>query len=174
MKIISNITNMNSKLPISFCLSDIGGLNNTKNKNESTFFFFFELLKKHNFYLDKQNSYSPNSNYSNYELGKIEISDFIKIDKTRFFSIINSDLTNWSKVYDCISTSELDWFINLTQTQILSFTERYSQVYIFKLPANLEHNKRHKYFSLYEFFLSFIIFEESISESFCYGELFYK
>lgn len=162
MKLHSIFTNRNSKLPLHVSILELdneGDLNANEGKSAAS---HFAILKRYHFNFPVSNVnevvpmpvYNPLVNYSNYEMDKIELSDFIYVPNNEYTKIAAQKLEAWANVYHAINKEELDWFIQLTNGQIQKIAGAYTDCYIFDLPAKAVHAKRHPHFSLYEFFVA--------------------
>jgi hypothetical protein len=183
MKIIRQQSNLNTRLPLSVSVWEVDMSNellSNINQNEEA---YFDALKARAFDISEKKSDSlgmshfdslADYNYSNFSVSKIEFSDFRSVNIDTYKELIKSKIQNWSKTYNNMEKSELEWFIDVTVKQIDAFAVNFSTVYIFDLDPQLNHIKRHPHFDLYEFFISLLFVKNKIYPSrISYAELAY-
>lgn len=113
----------------------------------------FLYAKKNNFKISETNfEYHPDSNYSNFLLSEIELSDFQEFNPKELYALLKLELSAWWGVYKAMDREKLKWFIDITYKQIEVFAKEYEFCKLFNLPPKKEHAKRHPYFTLFDFF----------------------
>ncbi len=173
MKVLSSFTNINSHLPLNVSIWEISNGDNFPVSDKITAEEHFKILKLRNFIIadsenDKSwqsNTYYPEANYSNYLISRIEFSDFRKVAITDYEWIIRKSIESWSKVYNNIIESDLNWFLDTTIKQIQFIANKYQECYIFDLDPKGINSKRHQQFTLFEYFTSVFFYGCKLSES---------
>lgn len=171
MKIIKHQSNLNTSLPLTVSIWEVDIDIELSYNNPQNIEMCLDVFKKRKFLFNEEeydlegkikSDVLEDYNYSNFSLSKIQSSDFRMINMSDYKSYVEVKIQKWSKTYDNMRGNELAWFINVTKSQISTFTTDYSKVYAFDLDPKLDHHKRHPHFDLYEFFISMVFIENKI------------
>jgi hypothetical protein len=163
MKTVLTFSDQNTTVPIGLAIYKIFIESKEYENSISKFQSLFEILKANKFNFSG-NNIDKIDNYSNFLINKIEVDDFKEIKINDLPKILEDNLSEWSNTYNNCSIEEFKWYIKAALKQIKHVAfKHYKKSYVFDLPATSNHNKRHPHYSLYEFFMS-VIFFENISQ----------
>jgi hypothetical protein len=171
MKTLSAYVTRNSNIPLCVSIREIefemGELETPSLKS------VFELLKKNGFYYI--NDPVPlGDSYSNYNIDKIDLADFKLIPTEELKTLLSDKLREWAKHYNN-AVEEADWFIGIIMGKLDPIVQKYNECYIFDLPATENNDKRHAHYTLYEFFVSVLFFQNRSNQNeIAYAEFFYE
>lgn len=139
----------------------------------------FNLLKKNGFSFDintfDENGKFRGDNYGNYELEKIVLSDFQKIETNLFIKELENYLENIFFQYQDSPNNEKKYFIETVASScnlFIDFTAKNIEVFGFAIDNAEMDLKKHKHYSLWEHFKSYIIFfSKGSNNSFTYLQI---
>jgi hypothetical protein len=139
----------------------------------------FNLLKQNGFSFDSstfdENGKFRGDNYGNYELEKITMADFQKIEADVFVKELKYYLENLFLQYQDLPDNEKRDFIKTVVAScdlFIDFTAKNIEVFEFAIDNPEMGLKRHKHYSLWEHFKSYIIFfSKGSNNSFTYLQI---
>jgi hypothetical protein len=147
---------------------------NNKNSIIDSIKLNFEILKKRGFSFvpetfDENNNFRGD-NYGNYRLSDIKLSDFSKIKEKS----INENITQYLEALfgkDDLNREQLN-YVNVINSALLFFVTDSTFAYELNVKELDKSDKRHKHYSLWEHFKSYIIFcNNNRRENFVYIEI---
>lgn len=141
----------------------------------------FDSLKKRGFSFDHnfldETGVFRGDNYGNYELGKIVLSDFKEIKPNEFIAEIEKYLSSiFLKYFEQIDRQKNDFIKTVTTScnLFIDFSLKDIEILEFAIENSALESKRHKFYSLWEYFKSYIVFfSHGGNDSFTYIEFGY-
>lgn len=160
--------------PIFFDFFEISFIDECTDKNEFHLDEVLQLLKGRNFQIIKSDNELVVDNYSNFHTPLISQKDFSLSDH-KFFEILEIEIFKWVKHYNNTSDENVKLFIRRLSDNLQKWNDHYPVCFMFNLDATTNHHKRHPYYSLYEYFKSFILLKKDSKECVCcYAEMYFQ